>query len=167
MTISKGLYDALLKYLADATSESPSSNARQYGLCKHINYATDPDIYVELHKLLKLDFGSTLFPFGDDDYTARRRNYTQHRNPERLAWVRKKIEEYESQPLRFFKAKIGWSNSYQDGPDWVEEEGEVSYLIFARSLDHARFIAFEKYGLNPYSYIKVEEYNIVEGVIDL
>lgn len=165
MAISESLYGALVKYLVDATSDDPSFDVRHFGLCWYVTYVTSGDCS-ELENIFNQDFSNPNMPFGSD-YAERILNHTQHQNPERLAWVRKKIEEYESQPLRFFKAKIGWSNSYQDGPDWVEEEGEVSYLIFARSLDHARFIAFEKYGLNPYSYIKVEEYNIVEGVIDL
>lgn len=49
----------------------------------------------ELYILLQKDFGCCHYPFGKDNYESRARLCTQHKDPARLAWVDKKIKEYE------------------------------------------------------------------------
>lgn len=97
----------LHQFLADwhewATSGAPCAGyrgtkegfSRSFGLCFHAK-KRGTCLYYELEDLLVADFGDradTPFDDGQLDYFFEGERGTMHLNPNRLAWVRKKLSE--------------------------------------------------------------------------
>jgi len=93
--MSPELKAALEAWLKDATSARPSSDVMQFGLCSYVAWRASNYEKRELRDMLVEEFGEDnyCFPFGEGAYSEDGRNYQQHKNPRRLAWVRAKLEE--------------------------------------------------------------------------
>ena len=82
-----------------ATNGAPEYNhygfKRVCGLCAASHkYDIEGDVYFELYTLLQADFKNFSYPFGGEDlFHLETRNKTKHLNPQRLEWVRSKIDE--------------------------------------------------------------------------
>lgn len=63
--------------------------SRAFGLCTNVDSVAGYAARKELGGMLLCEFGDSCTPFGEDDYSFRRRQATQHECPKRLAWVRK------------------------------------------------------------------------------
>lgn len=105
--MNEDLYQFFKEWLEWAESPKPEGRfSRRYGLCLNLRYRYLPnyppdhprcfDLQTRLERLLEKDFGSSDYPFGDEAYHHRSVKYTQHLDPNRLAWVRKKVQEYEA-----------------------------------------------------------------------
>lgn len=94
----------LKQYLTDwyewATGDAKPNKPfdRSIGLCNNIP-EDQWNMRGELLDLLRAEFNDTLYPFGPGSYGDRREyygkmfmSYTQHECPERLAWVKGKID---------------------------------------------------------------------------
>lgn len=103
MKISKELYTFFKAYKkwADDGAKNDEIFTRSVGLChnlrlyhkhKYLHYSVN----AELRKLLENKFGDAEYPFGEFSYEERKSEGTQHLCPERMAFVDKCIEAYES-----------------------------------------------------------------------
>lgn len=92
--ISDELYTALASWLTDATSASPSKLCRYTGIC---NYLGDDELIIEMKAFWGEAGLSTVFPFNPIEGSHNQECDTGiiHRNPLRLAWVRKVLDEYD------------------------------------------------------------------------
>jgi len=106
--VSPELYDFLKDWLFWA--ENGATPLRPYsrttGLCYNIerypqvsinsSFSCDR-VFAELEDLFEIQkFSRPCYPFGFVSFHAAARSATMHLDPQRLAWVRNKIEEYEA-----------------------------------------------------------------------
>lgn len=92
--MSPYLREALQEWLEDATSEDPCNTVRHCGICAWM-WRYPVEVGDEYKSLLYDDFGdnsSTPFHASYYAYLDDKDAETQHLNPERLAWVRSKLE---------------------------------------------------------------------------
>lgn len=61
--------------------------------CPLLNDADCGQVMVELDRLFSAEYDDSKFPFGPDNYTLRMNHETQHQDPNRLAWVERKLHE--------------------------------------------------------------------------
>lgn len=102
--ISEQLYAFLKAWLnwAENGAENDKPFIRSVGLCRSArNYAEDNfgnivgGIVGELISIWREEHLDHCYPFGEDEYLASRLKNSQHKDPNRLAWVKSKIKEYE------------------------------------------------------------------------
>lgn len=93
MIVSREIYEKLKSYQAwiDAGAPQDKPYFRDFGLCCNL------DLYGKLHPYLRHDKLDTVTPFNRDDqsYAEEKEASRCHLNPARLAWVAKKIADYE------------------------------------------------------------------------
>lgn len=103
MKISKELYTFFKEWLEWAESGGKEHDVfrNHSGLCSNIDWWCSneelefvPDEFTRLLMHSGLDIN---YPFGEEDYQYRLRNDTQHKCPERLAFVREQIKKYEEE----------------------------------------------------------------------
>lgn len=102
MILSHKLYDILSAWLEKAESERPGYSVACHGLCWWVHqHAPHGSAYIKELKFHFDDDGlDTTYPFEKGKgYIERENAYNTdgecHRNPRRLAWVKKKLKEYE------------------------------------------------------------------------
>lgn len=87
---------------AEGEAQELTPFTRKYGLCSNVCYYCEvmfPGDYLRaerleyaLAKLLKITTGDTMYPFGKVQYATNVDSLTQHKDPQRLAWVRAQLE---------------------------------------------------------------------------
>lgn len=101
MKISKELYTFFKEWLewAENGGKGHDTFVNSVGLCSNIDWYSNKELEFLPHELKRLLAYLDLdvsYPFGEEDYTHRQRNGTQHLCPKRLAFVREQIALYES-----------------------------------------------------------------------
>lgn len=69
-----------------------------FGLCTNILESRTFEVYCEFKDMLALDFGENSYPFdnGEEEYCMVADDGEHHRNPKRLAWVRRVLEQSDA-----------------------------------------------------------------------
>jgi len=92
--MSPELTDVLKAWLIAATSKEPPADVQEYGLCYMAHALGGTKACKELTEILHAEFQDFLYPFngeGMQSYWDAAQQKTQHLNPKRLEWVRKKL----------------------------------------------------------------------------
>ena len=102
--ISEQLYAFLKAWLnwAENGAKNGYPFGRSVGLCRSaVSYAGDNfggimgGLMGELMSIWEEEHLDHCYPFGEEEYRASRLKNSQHKDPNRLAWVKSKIKEYE------------------------------------------------------------------------
>lgn len=107
--VYRALHLFLISYLNFSEGEENKNISPRVGLCTNLSrYVSEnrhsPDVLESLFEFILRDFGPTvdkhgkrpnMYPFGEEDYIKRREADTQHKCPNRIAWVRKIASEIE------------------------------------------------------------------------
>lgn len=93
------------EYLADIESLEPSYWLSVYGLCTYISESGPNSHLVRmLQDSLMEEAGlCSIYPFGMKEYHNRENNFTQNKDPNRLAWVKHIID---GKPPQEFKLPV-------------------------------------------------------------
>lgn len=107
--VYRALHLFLISYLNFSEGEENKNISPRVGLCTNLSlYIADrhlsPNVLDVLCDFILRDFEPTvdkhgkrpnMYPFGEEDYIKRREAGTQHKCPNRIAWVRKIASEIE------------------------------------------------------------------------
>lgn len=95
--ISAELAKFLRWYLDEVKKPQPEEVVKIKGLCAVIACTQrEMKIVWEMQEIFRREYADPTHPFGLVNYCTRRRDATQHLDPNRLAWVRRKLEEYDN-----------------------------------------------------------------------
>jgi hypothetical protein len=91
LIVSDRLYQQLVAWRDDVNSVTPSAACRATGLCKFVG----TEVQRELRVLLFSEFCDAYWPFNEHSRDHYAMEEFKNLNPQRRAWVDKKIAEYE------------------------------------------------------------------------
>lgn len=100
MKTSKELYTFFKEWLewAEDGGKEHGVFSAYAGLCSNLDWwSGDRSMGSELYEVLDFVCGDGFYPFGEDDYSERANDATQHECPRRLAFVREQIKKYEEE----------------------------------------------------------------------